>query len=557
VEARNRTLPDWFTRIRTRQITLPRFQRFEAWTHTQVTALLSTVLQGLPAGAVLTLEVGDTEPFVSRPMVGAPQDGERVTEQLLDGQQRLTALWRSLNDDYDDRSFFVCLEPDEESGAFAYATSFSRWIRNGKRYPVWLDDPAQLWAKHLLPVHLLRPDIESAAALKEWAKVAAANDMDAVLEIVESGNRIRELFAKFNLPFLSLPSTTDQETALNVFIQMNTSASPLSAYDIVVAQVESSSGASLHELADDIRADVPTLAAYIEPASLVLAISALLQESAPIKSTFLSKGFSTQLLENWELAKRGIQRAVAFLEDEKIFDNKRLPTEVILGPLSALWALAPQGLDAAGEARTLLRKYLWRSFFTDRYERTSATRSLVDFRQIRALMSGMSEERPVVFDLSQHAMPTIEEVMAAGWPVRKDRLPRALLALSLRKGGFDFADGTPVSREHLVKREYHHLFPVAWLTQNGRKNPEIFRALNCGLVTWKTNRNISAKPPSQYLAERMQGHSLGEPEIRRRLESHLIPFDEIASDSYEEFLRARAETMLAAAQDLCDCDYGD
>jgi hypothetical protein len=72
VEARNRTLPNWFTRIRTRQITLPRFQRFEAWTHTQVTALLNTVLQGLPAGAVLTLEVGDTEAFVSRPMVGAP-----------------------------------------------------------------------------------------------------------------------------------------------------------------------------------------------------------------------------------------------------------------------------------------------------------------------------------------------------------------------------------------------------------------------------------------------------------------------------------------------------
>jgi hypothetical protein len=30
IEARNRLLPDWFTRIRTRQTVLPRFQRFEA-----------------------------------------------------------------------------------------------------------------------------------------------------------------------------------------------------------------------------------------------------------------------------------------------------------------------------------------------------------------------------------------------------------------------------------------------------------------------------------------------------------------------------------------------
>ena len=55
MEARNRSLPDWFTRIRTRQIMLPRFQRFEAWSRKDVAALLDTVLRGLPAGALLVL----------------------------------------------------------------------------------------------------------------------------------------------------------------------------------------------------------------------------------------------------------------------------------------------------------------------------------------------------------------------------------------------------------------------------------------------------------------------------------------------------------------------
>jgi hypothetical protein len=31
IEARSRPLPGWFTRIRTRQTVLPRFQRFEVW----------------------------------------------------------------------------------------------------------------------------------------------------------------------------------------------------------------------------------------------------------------------------------------------------------------------------------------------------------------------------------------------------------------------------------------------------------------------------------------------------------------------------------------------
>jgi len=92
MHAHDRFLPEWFNRIRSRQITLPRFQRFMAWGHGEVSGLLTTVLRGLPSGATLILEVGDEEKFKSRTMVDAPESGEKVTEQLLDGQQRLTAL---------------------------------------------------------------------------------------------------------------------------------------------------------------------------------------------------------------------------------------------------------------------------------------------------------------------------------------------------------------------------------------------------------------------------------------------------------------------------------
>jgi len=43
IEARNRALPEWFTRIRTRQMVLPRFQRFEAWGHNSVVQLFNRV----------------------------------------------------------------------------------------------------------------------------------------------------------------------------------------------------------------------------------------------------------------------------------------------------------------------------------------------------------------------------------------------------------------------------------------------------------------------------------------------------------------------------------
>jgi hypothetical protein len=70
-------------------------------------------------------------------------------------------------------------------------------------------------------------------------------------------------------------------------------------------------------------------------------------------------------------------------------------------------------------------------------------------------------------------------------------------------------------------------------------------------VTWKTNRTISDKDPEKYLAERREGSNLGEAEIRARLASHLIPFDEMVGGDYEAFLSARAELVHDAMNAIC------
>ena len=131
INAQNRSLPDWFTRIRTRQTVLPRFQRFEAWGHSNVTQMFNTILQGLPVGSVLVLEIGNEEPFISRTIQGAPETGERITEHLLDGQQRLTGLWRGLHNNYEARTYFLYLSEEEETGMPYYVNSIARWRNDG------------------------------------------------------------------------------------------------------------------------------------------------------------------------------------------------------------------------------------------------------------------------------------------------------------------------------------------------------------------------------------------------------------------------------------------
>ena len=96
--AQNRQLTDWYTKIKNGNIKLPRFQRMEAWDRWRVQSFLETVIHNLPVGVTLILDVGNEEKFKSRYINTAePEIKDKITEHLLDGQQRLTSFWRALH----------------------------------------------------------------------------------------------------------------------------------------------------------------------------------------------------------------------------------------------------------------------------------------------------------------------------------------------------------------------------------------------------------------------------------------------------------------------------
>ncbi|HEU4407706.1 MAG TPA: DUF262 domain-containing protein [Polyangiaceae bacterium] len=570
MEARNRTLPEWFNRIRTGQLRLPRFQRHEAWGHKEVAGLLETVLRGLPSGAALILEVGDSEPFVSRPIADAPAPTERVTEHLLDGQQRLTALWRAFNDGYEDRTYFAFFdgERDHQGALVPHVEGEGRWRRGETRYPLWADVPAQVAERGRIPLKLLRPG-DLTKEIHQWCEAAAGGDTKVLLEHFRVINGLRERVAVFPLPFLSLPVGTPPDIALDVFIKMNTSAVQLSPFDIVVAQVEDAAGQSLHDLVAALKQKVPAAAAYANPADWVLGAAALRENRSPGQASYLGLDFR-KLATEWERSEEGIKFAVEFLEEEHVYDAERLPTGAVLAVLAALHEFVPSVLDARGNAKALLRKYLWHAFLTRRYENAAATHALQDFRGLRdALAHPSTPPSAPIFDGSKYPLPTAEELRRAGWPKGRDILARGVLAAALRGGAFDLADGSKVSRDHLRKREYHHLFPDALLAGDGKLERErSYLALNCALITWNTNRTIAAKEPVKYLKQRVENATLGEEEVRARLATHAVPFDELnvggydafadpeqraeaIQGHYDRFLAKRAELILRLINKLC------
>ena len=565
MEALNRPLKTWFEAIDGRRLRLPRFQRFEAWSHNEVASLVETVLRGLPAGAVLTLEVGAQELFMSRELESAPalQPGDRVTEHLLDGQQRLTALWRSLHDNYPKRTYYVRYEEDDDGTEVPRVLGQYRWERRGSTYPLWCEDAAEVLSRGYLPLRLLNP--LGTSERDAWALQATAGDHKEAWAV---NNRIQQLAAKiaaYNIPYLSLSDTTPKDVALDVFIKMNTSSVRLTSFDIVVAQLEEATGQSLHELVDELTTAVPTAHRYVDPGTLALDIAALRSNRSANQKSYQRMDL-TQVAKEWEEIVDGIKWAVEILEEERIFDAQRLPSVTCLPVIAALHQFVPAALDAAGNARRLVKAYMWRSFLTRRYDQSAPTRALQDYRGLRSLLLAESTQNTApIFDEDATPLPLAVDLIGASWPRGREVLARGILAISLRHGARDIADDEPATALSLEKREYHHLFPDSLLMNIAKlDSSRSMRALNCALITWSTNRNISNKSPLQYLEDRTSRADLGADAIRERLASHVVPYDELAGagpyaegdavrliQDYDAFLMARADLLVPIVRQLC------
>lgn len=332
---------------------------------------------------------------------------------------------------------------------------------------------------------------------------------------------------------------------------MNTSASPLKDFDIVVAQLEGAIGDSLHDMIEKLREKAPSGRDYGRAEDIALAVGALLNDKPPLKRTYLDPSFGAELANVWERVTLGLSRGVDFLRDESIYNEKLLPTEVIVYLTSALWADVPQdGADEEGRARTLIRKAIWRASFTDRYVKTATTRAFADYRSLKELISNPdSQSLPELFDETQNALPDADELLRGGWPGRKDRLGRSIIAASLYGGGYDFADGGRATAERVQHREFHHLFPRSVVRQDFPDHV-VNSAMNCALISWKTNRKIAAKTPGEYIDERASDAKASEEEVRFRLESHLVPYDELIDGDFEVFLAARAKKIHTSMTQL-------
>ena len=219
--------------------------------------------------------------------------------------------------------------------------------------------------------------------VRAWCDEVTNSSLQDSRKIEDRVTEYRAAVNNANLPFLGLSVGTPIDVAIDVFIKLNTSAVRLSAFDIIVAQFEDKTGQSLHDLEESLRASVPDAESYLPIQDWVLRVAALREGRESVNSSFMRLDMH-RLSDEWKAIEAGISGTVGFLHEEKIFDRERLPTITPLPVIASIWSQMPQALDEHGEARAILRKYLWRSFFTERYDRAANSGALQDHRGLVA-----------------------------------------------------------------------------------------------------------------------------------------------------------------------------
>lgn len=558
MQTENKPIEYWLDDIRRGVVRLPRFQRGEAWNYKHVENFLEAViLHDRPIGVLLTLDVDPSnQPFETRPLEGTINNGEKCRSHLLDGQQRLTALWKALNDQYDDRVYFVSFKEENEK----YVSDSVKGVP--RRASPWVEKPTDAFSKNFIPVNLLNPKGPLSEKIEVW--LTNVGDEKRKTNLRELVMNLWKRISSKPFPSLPLPQSTNPDEAIDIFINTNTSFVRLTPYNIAVALFEADTQESLQGIVDKIAQEVSgivDLEGEDGLGDLVLKVACLFQNMMPTYGNYRRLNMVELQNKQHEILD-GIRWATEVLNKEKIWAEKQLPSSVPLRVLPALFQFLPKYGDDRAKADRLVRQYLWRSFVTNRYDRQANDRLKKDYDALKKALQNkrfQCSDKNTVF---AEQLPNKEELLSEAWPKSKGIRKRAVLAICTREGSKDVASNVEISHDEIRRRQYHHIFPKG-LLRKVDCNPDL--VLNCMLIDEPTNQDWSDRWPGDYILERIEESGLhgeeAKEELQRRLESHLIPPDAILNavdnggaslqQKYEGFLKRRAGLIIEKMKKLC------
>lgn len=501
------------------KVVLPEIQRGYVWKGPQVTKLMDSLYKEYPSGQILLWDAIDL-PITKNlegvespalPAVGSPKI-------VLDGQQRLTSLFKALADDKDPIRVYFNVETEQ----------FQLYLNRLKADPRWLSVR-----------DVINGDKHDLDILDEIEAAGGPNRKDPKARIyLDRLQRLRKI-GEYKFP-VEVFRSDDYEAVTELFVRINSAGTRLRAAELVLAQLALRLPGAIVEKFEE------ALEAYtdlgFELDTRVLTRALIVVGTGQSRFRYLGEFWkkSPQEIDAiWARTRKGVDGAVNFVRQNARFESSEwLPSLNAMIPLAAFFE-RNKSVNARDEARLL--RWFYVASLRGRYTGSGETAMDEDLKALA--------ESDAIGALLKNAVPaggsaevTPDEFDDAGW---RNPLFPLTYAAAKRKAAKDWFTGVALSRDmvgpdHQI--EVHHIFPKAVLKREGVSRHDRDEIANLVFLAAKPNKTISATLPEKYL-----------PTIPvDRLKAQCVPTDPSLwkLERYHDFLATRRGLLAAAINEL-------
>jgi len=557
-------------------VRLPEFQRDFVWEIQKTYDLFDSFVKGIFVGSLIygipsfdiTVRDIDTRPRTgkgSRKKLAVQsfvkEEIDRLVQVhsfrlLLDGQQRVTSIYRTLLG-FD--TVFMVITPEED------LSEVVRSIEPSKRtLDQVLDEfrgdvpPGRVGIKLNDVYRILRGEMPREADLVapfmasaniNFSTNDASHSPEFVTYITQAKN-LEYLFRQEKLVSYYLLNTDQDKFAL-FFERSNSKGIQLSFIDILAAKLYK--GFNLRQHVEDFKESYPHLPLNRE--ALVRALSYIVSSGRDTGRAFiLSRLTFAHFNEQWsgvtELYRRSYEYLVA---NHMIIGYAWMPYENMLIPLMMFLRHIPHRnfANISERQRQILHLWYWLAIMSRRYSSAAQTYLLEDARVLEAV--ALEDFTPVLGLLRKlvSSITSIDDLRAVH--KQYDAVYKGVLNLiNYQAGGLaGWESGAMVSATDDL--DDHHIFPKDYLKKTLKDSEadtgvEIDCVVNRCLIPKLTNLKAGNKAPSAYLGELEKRNS----RLAEALRQHLVPaelIDGTYDDLYEMFLEDRGKAIMSVLEE--------
>lgn len=573
--------------IEAQQFVIPEIQRPFVWKRSQVRDLIDSLYNGYPTGYIITWKNPDVQT-----KDGKLANGKHV---LIDGQQRITALMAAisglevLDDDFNKGRIKIAFNPLADDPSKRFAVQDASHLKDKK----WIPDISEVF----------KPDFKQLAFLKEYASANEGVDLDDLSETILKLKGI----ANRQIGVIELDHALDIDEVTEIFIRINSKGTALSQYDFVMSKMaadmahggnmlrktvdyfchlavkpdfypqmikdeefEASEFAQkIHWLAKD-NEDIydPDYGDMLRVAFMYSFGRGRLSELVSLLSgrDFETREYKDEIVDDsYEKLKSGILRFINEYSFEQFIlavkgagykSSKLLNSQMTLDFAYMLFLkLQDDPNIQQGQIKRLVQKWLVLTTLTGRYVGSPETVMSRDIRNINEKGFIQFAKEVEASDLSdifwEITLPQNLETISVNSP----SFNTFLAAQDYLKCSSMLMKGTMISDLVSISGDVHHIFPKAYLKNNGIESKGRYNQVaNYTYLDTQVNKAISDDAPCEYFGVILEqcktkdiqiGNISDEQELMTNLAENAIPASVVnmTVDDYDDFLAERRKLM--------------